>query len=811
MLKILTALLLIAAVCGSSKISSDLNSSLHTGEQLNIIVSMHGGTTSTLRRIEYQRISNRELRLNALHEALVANSEQSQRSLLKLLSSRNVEFKSIWISNKVYVKNADREIVHLIATDPEVKCIDMEQIVPLHEPVESKQTSAPLQDENQWGIVRIQAPEAWREPGTPNGSGVVVANIDTGVSPKHEALRDNFFGEYGWFDPLTETDFPFDGAGHGSHTMGIAVGSHGIGVAPGAKWAACKACGTMCMQSNLLLCGQFFACPTLTNGSNPDCSKAPNIVSNSWGGMGGNPWFYEVLDAWHLVGIIPVFSAGNVGPECFTVGSPADQLATIGVGSTRDDDAISRFSAVGPSIEENRMKPDIVAPGQDIVSASHLGNETYRLMSGTSMAAPHAAGTIALLLTRNKALSFDDVKNLLLGNADQNLTFNGTVCEGLQDNVFPNYVFGHGRINALKSVRAQSLAMGHHDISISVLGNPLTRRQFAEIRKRLEQAAEEQLNSEDLIKQADILIQEKYEEKNLTYYRGDDKSLPVFISWGLNNVAKKVHVLLRGEDYLNPQDEHTFIVLKQSSDPNQYTVHSAYIDNVNKIATSAIQWFGNLVEQKKNVKPLLEQMGNNEVQARSIRSSRPLCDWIGFLLLCDGPKNVKPIRKERVYPLPADIEDTDPLVPWMVGGSEEEGAAQNDAGAPKAKRQLPPNSGPVVPVATPVFSAPKPSGSSSGSKAASKILSSSGKSKVKVKAEASKAEVLDNSLDREVKEEKVVVAKPVKQEEEISPPAAKVKEPEGRSFGAYEPKKQTEDSSSSKKKHKRKHRKHMRD
>jgi subtilisin family serine protease len=152
-----------------------------------------------------------------------------------------------------------------------------------------------------------------------------------------------------------------------------------------------------------------------------------------------------------------LFSIGNSGPSCNTANSPGDQNV-IGVGSTTVDDAISSFSSVGPT-SDGRMKPEIAAPGSNVISAYHTSDTAYVSLSGTSMACPHAAGTIALLQTRNKDLTYQQANQLLNRNTDQNLQFSGRVCDGVGDNQFPNHVFGNGRINALKSVRAQTLAM----------------------------------------------------------------------------------------------------------------------------------------------------------------------------------------------------------------------------------------------------------------------------------------------------------------------------------------------------------------
>lgn len=83
----------------------------------------------------------------------------------------------------------------------------------------------------------------------------------------------------------------------------------------------------------------------------------------------------------------------------------------------------------------------------------------FRALSGTSMAAPHVSGTIALLMTREQEMTLSSVKELLFENTDRQLTFSGRVCENIRDDVFPNHVFGNGRVNAFKSVSAQTKSL----------------------------------------------------------------------------------------------------------------------------------------------------------------------------------------------------------------------------------------------------------------------------------------------------------------------------------------------------------------
>jgi hypothetical protein len=90
----------------------------------------------------------------------------------------------------------------------------------------------------------------------------------------------------------------------------------------------------------------------------------------------GSPYYDGVIAAWHVAGIIPFFSAGDSGPNCETVSSPADR-DVIAVGSTTSEDLFSQFSSVGPGADD-RLKPDFSAPGSDIVSAYHTADNAYR-------------------------------------------------------------------------------------------------------------------------------------------------------------------------------------------------------------------------------------------------------------------------------------------------------------------------------------------------------------------------------------------------------------------------------------------------
>lgn len=188
-------------------------------------------------------------------------------------------------------------------------------------------------------------------------------------------------------------DTPCDNAGHGTHTMGTIAGGDGpgpfspdIGVAPGARWIAAKGCEDFgCSESSLLSGGQFLLAPTDLQGNNPDPSKRPDVISNSWGSDDPNDTFFlGIVQAWRAAGIIPVFANGNAGEGgCATVGTPGNFEEVLGIGATDINDEIAFFSSRGPA-PDGRVKPDVSAPGVDVTSSVPGGG--YESFSGTSMA-----------------------------------------------------------------------------------------------------------------------------------------------------------------------------------------------------------------------------------------------------------------------------------------------------------------------------------------------------------------------------------------------------------------------------------------
>jgi subtilisin family serine protease len=129
---------------------------------------------------------------------------------------------------------------------------------------------------------------------------------------------------------------------------------------------------------------------------------------------------------------------------------PADQ-DVIAVASTQADDSPAASSSVGPAVD-GKIKPELCAPGVNIRSAWSTGDNTYQVLSGTSMATPHVAGAAALLISQNPNLTYAEVKDLLQNNADRDLPDTGRTCGGIPSTEFPNNQYGYGRLNARRAL-----------------------------------------------------------------------------------------------------------------------------------------------------------------------------------------------------------------------------------------------------------------------------------------------------------------------------------------------------------------------
>ena len=330
---------------------------------------------------------------------LVETANRTQQGILQHLQTEGLSYRSFYIYNALNVTGS-RATLEWLAARP-----DVARIVPLPaprlDPVTVERTVPTAPEVVQWNLLRVGAPDVWAMGF--DGTGLVIANNDSGVDYTHPALVNQYRGNlgggtfdhnYNWWDDAQQNPYPypFDYDGHGTHTMGTMVGDDGgvnqTGVAPGAQWIACT--------SMSLECFEFFLAPWDLNGLNPDPSKAPDAINNSW--YDPTPFDYQpIIQNLNAAGIAVIKSAGNEGPDCSTITNPGYVPEIISTAAFAEGDIIPSFSSRGPSDNygEVILKPEVAAPGVDVYSAYPGGQYAY--MSGTSMAAPHTTAMIALL------------------------------------------------------------------------------------------------------------------------------------------------------------------------------------------------------------------------------------------------------------------------------------------------------------------------------------------------------------------------------------------------------------------------------
>ena len=311
--------------------------------------------------------------------------------------------------------------------------------------------------ENAWGVEHIGTP-AVHAAGI-RGAGVKVAIIDTGIDYIHDdpdndpyVVDPEFLGNYaGGYDFANGDADPYDDNGHGTHVAGIlAAEKNGYlvaGVAPDVDLYALKILDANGEGdvSNLILALQW----ALDNDI--------DVVNMSLGTHEVSPALASAVSNASAQGLLMVAASGNVNPlsweELFfgcPVAYPGAYPEVLSTTFTNGNDALTGFSCTGPEV-------DVAAPGDQIFSTVPIGScmfctpQGYSAQSGTSMASPHLAGTVALLLSAGIPDTgapglFDDVKGRICATADDGFGVNSTPIP-TTDPRYPNY-FGCGVINA---------------------------------------------------------------------------------------------------------------------------------------------------------------------------------------------------------------------------------------------------------------------------------------------------------------------------------------------------------------------------
>ncbi|GAB2933891.1 S8 family serine peptidase [Nonomuraea fastidiosa] len=447
----------------AAKIASDLQGRFRTEPVSDFWITFD--TNADLEPAK--KITDWTARGQFVYDALKAAAKASVESVSAELDAAGVKYTSYPLVNAVLVKGGTQELALDVASVRQVAEIHAAPQVALIDPVDKKapddqapRPKATAEDGTvTWGLDAIRAPKAWEMGAT--GAGITVANIDSGVQFDHPALMRQYRGtkpdgtvdhNYNWMATRdTCTGAPCDDNGHGTHTMGTMVGDDGtnhIGVAPDAQWIATNGCCEETGAESLLESGWWLLAPTDVNGNNPDPSKRPHVINNSWGQRLEHDFedFFQAIDeAWSAAGIFSVWSAGNSSPAaaCDTISTPAAAKSAYSVGAYASDGTLAAFSRKGEGVD-GQFKPEISAPGVDVTSS--YPNNGYAALSGTSMAAPHVAGAVAALWSYDPTLigQVEETRRLL---AESAVDVDDTECGGTAEF---NNKYGEGRLDLVR-------------------------------------------------------------------------------------------------------------------------------------------------------------------------------------------------------------------------------------------------------------------------------------------------------------------------------------------------------------------------
>jgi serine protease AprX len=535
MTRLITLLILSFFATGTSIAQSDLEAKvyppllekLENGGQHELIILLEKQANLSAAYSIYDKNAKGRFVWNQLS----ATAEETQSNVLSILETAEVYYHPYKIINAVYAV-ADMEVASQLVALPEVANIFENTHSPFDGPVEMETIAQRDTNLLNWGLEMIDAPLVWKAGIT--GENVVIGGQDTGYDWDHIILKPKYRGyrgsdpadhNYNWHDgiheisPLSNDSLnpcglsvmePCDDNNHGTHTMGTMVGSDGddyYGVAPDAEWIGCRNMergnGS---PASYMECFEWFLAPTDLNDENPNPEMAPHVINNSWycslteGCDPANSEFMEVVvNNLKAAGVVVVVSAGNFGRSgCETVSRPPAIFEnSFSIGATASNDTIASFSSRGPvAIDSSfRLKPDVSAPGVDILSSTP--NDGFASFSGTSMAGPHVAGAVALLIAANPAIAGDveAIETILKETAVPKT--DTTTCGGLSSQNVPNHLYGYGRINVYNAVQAalnytSAVEISAENIPVSVFPNPFESQLTFDVRK-LEGKAQIQL------------------------------------------------------------------------------------------------------------------------------------------------------------------------------------------------------------------------------------------------------------------------------------------------------------------------------
>jgi subtilisin family serine protease len=306
-----------------------------------------------------------------------------------------------------------------------------------------------------WGIERIKAPDVWQITAGASDGVIEVAILDTGIDYDHPDLQDNIKWGISVLRGRISTNprSYIDRNGHGTHVAGTIAALNNdigvVGVAPEVEIYAIKVLGNggigswsdLILGIEQALLGPDGVLDADGDGiivGDPD-DDAAEVISMSLGGSSAPDSVHDAISEAYQLGVVLIAAAGNEGAEYPSY--PAVYLEVIAVGATDIDDQVPSWS--------NRH-PEIVAPGVDILST--YPDNTYKELSGTSMAAPHVSGVVALI----QAVYYNNYGTVLPVGTEDDLTTDTVrgILHTTADNIGDSIFYGYGIVRADLAVQA---------------------------------------------------------------------------------------------------------------------------------------------------------------------------------------------------------------------------------------------------------------------------------------------------------------------------------------------------------------------
>ena len=460
-----------------SELQSILNQKNDDYIDVNIILK------SQMSKEDFQALNcksdSKEVRRELMINELKKHSQKTQENVLSFLNAEEIsnnviEVKSYWLTNFINCK-ARRDIIYQLASHPDVASIvyngEMEVVSDIVSENDTRgiQSSAEIAQH----LTQIKADKAWELGYT--GKGVIVAVLDSGVNTEHADLKDHLWNgnaQHG-YNVVSPGQKPIDDRSHGTHCAGIVCGDGTSGKTTGAAPEATL------MSIKLYDANSGLTIQRLTSGIEFAIENGADILSISQGWINqsasNRSTLRNTFDNVLNLGIVAAVACGNdrqslgTYPAPYNVRTPGDcpppwlhpdqtlkggLSSVVSVGAVDYNNVVSGISSQGPvswegtsyndypyAPEMGLIRPDICAPGNNIVSLDNESNNSYTIKAGTSMAAPSVAGVMALMLEKNNELTPADLCRIIETTATK-------VSEKKNNDT------GSGVINALAAVQA---------------------------------------------------------------------------------------------------------------------------------------------------------------------------------------------------------------------------------------------------------------------------------------------------------------------------------------------------------------------